>query len=130
LAQGCHSVDIYTQIFNELSHEAGYNEEAMRHAYLQGLNQDIEDKILNMAKIPKTLTELQDQAALLDLQSKVRRNKGQMTTYKEVLGTPTGTHNNPILVNCQFVQLSEEKKDKLMAAGKCFKCKETGHCAN
>jgi hypothetical protein len=117
-------------MFNELSHKAGYNEEAMRHAYLQGLNQDIEDKILNMAEIPKTLTELQDQAALFDLQSNIRRNKGQMTTYKEVLGAPTGTRNNPISVDHQFVQLSKEKKDELMATGKCFKCEETGHCAN
>jgi hypothetical protein len=117
-------------MFNELSHEAGYNEEAMRHAYLQGLNWDIEDKILNMAEIPKTLTELQDQAALFDLQSNIRCNKGQMTTYKEVLGAPTGTRNNPISVDCQFVQLSKEKKNELMAASKCFKCEETSHRAN
>lgn len=34
LSQGHHSVDIYTQLFNKVSHNIGCNEEAMQHAYL------------------------------------------------------------------------------------------------
>lgn len=90
-------------MFNELSHNAAYNEEALCHTFLQGLNQKIENKILNMAKLPKTLTKLQDCSSLFDLQLSIQQNRGQVLSPQQIFRAPTGTRNNPIAVDCQFI---------------------------
>jgi hypothetical protein len=129
LKQGKYSVDTYTQMFNELSRDSSYDAAALMHLYLKGLNSDIVDKIYGMANIPNDLEKIQDRAALFYLR-KTMRNQTQTITPQSVLGSKEGSRENPIHVDWQYVKLSNEECEELMAENKCFLCKKTGHWAN
>jgi hypothetical protein len=129
LKQGKYSVDTYTQMFNELSRDSGYDAAALMHLYLKGLNNDIVDKIYGMADIPDDLEKIQDRAALFYLR-KTMRNQTQTITPQSVLGSKEGSRENPIHIDRQYVKLSNEEREELMAENKCFLCKKTGHRAN
>jgi hypothetical protein len=116
-------------MFNELSRDSGYDAAALMHLYLKGLNSDIVDKIYGMADIPDDLEKIQDRAALFYLR-KTMRNQTQTITPQSVLGSKEGSRENPIHVDRQYVKLSNEEREELMAENKCFLCKKTGHRAN
>jgi hypothetical protein len=67
LKQGKYSVDSYNKIFNSLATDASYNDEALIHIYMQGLNDSIHSQILLMSTLPTTLQGMQDKAAEFDI---------------------------------------------------------------
>jgi hypothetical protein len=127
LKQGNFSVDAYTERFNDLAPDTGYEENALKHMYIKGLNREIENQIMLMEKIPEDLWSLQDKAATFYLR---RRNYGynqKGDTLKNYMGS--GTSHDPVQVNQGYVRHSPEKLQELRNKRACFKCGRTGHIA-
>lgn len=133
LVQGKYSVDAYNTAFNDLIQYAGLNEVAMIHQYMQGLNDNIRDKLLLMENLPDTLQATQDKASTFGLRETTRNNyaRGGRIDAKDVMNRlqAGGTPSNPITLEQRYTQLSDEERKKLMSENRCFHCREQGHRA-
>jgi hypothetical protein len=129
LKQKNHSVDTYNEEFNTLAPDTGYDDNALRHLYIKGLNWQIADQIMLMENIPTDLYSLQDKATTFDLWRTnyfhwESQNEGQTNNYQG-----SGSRNNPIQINKAFIKRTQEELAQLKSENACFKCGKKGHIA-
>lgn len=131
LHQGNSSVDAYTEIFIELGAKSGYDEAALRHLYIKGLRNDIQNQIMLMAEIPSTLSALQDKATEFDLRRSSFNRRQYILPSKggHQRAQGSGTRDDPININRTFVRRTPEEIQQLRNDRKCFHCGQPGHIA-
>lgn len=127
LRQKDHSVDVYNEEFNALADDTEYDQKALVHLYLKGLNQRIENQIMLMENIPTDLFALQDKASTFDLRRNNYYNRDQQSNQRTSY-PGKGTRDDPLRID-RFVTRTPEELERLKADNACFKCGKKGHIA-